>query len=76
MHMSNYNALFKRSCDNLALRNGILPGEFRLELDKRRVANQTVRGLDNNGLSFLRSDVTRRNERTGESLATNSILLV
>jgi hypothetical protein len=59
---SNFYAEFKRNIDIVALRDGHLPTEYRLQFDKRRLSNLEVRfGCEEHGsVRALRASVKRR----------------
>lgn len=57
----NFYAEMKRNVDILALRDGHLPSEYRLQFDKRRVANLETRfGSEHVSVKHMRSSVNAR----------------
>ena len=57
----NFYAEFKRNLDNVALRDGHLPTEYRLQFDKRRCLNLEARlGSEHDSVRALRASVGRR----------------
>jgi len=63
----NFYAEIKRNVDNIALREGRLPTEYRLQWDKRRVANLEVRfGHDNISVRMMRQSIAAREAVKGE----------
>lgn len=57
----NFYAEMKRNVDILALRDGHLPSEYRLQFDKRRVANLEARlGGQHVSVKHMRSSVNAR----------------
>jgi hypothetical protein len=57
----NFYAEFKRNIEIVALRDGHLPTEYKLQYDKRRLSNLEARfGSENESVKKLRSSVRRR----------------
>jgi len=63
----NFYAEIKRNVENIALRDGRLPTEYRLQWDKRRIANLEARfGTDNVTIKMMRQHLHVREGTTGE----------
>jgi hypothetical protein len=57
----NFYAEFKRNIEIVALRDGHLPTEYKLEYDKRRLSNLEARfGSEHESVRMLRASVSRR----------------
>lgn len=63
----NFYAEIKRNIDNIALRDGHLPTEYRLQYDKRRLASLKARlGSDSATVRMMRQSITAREVVEGE----------
>jgi hypothetical protein len=66
---SNFYAEFKRNLEIVALRDGHLPTEYRLQFDKRRFINFEARfGSNDRAVKMLRNSVRRRDAVAGTSI--------
>lgn len=71
----NFHSEFKRNLEIVALRDGHLPTEYKLQFDKRRLANLEVRfGSEHESVRKLRASVVRR-EAVGCKFACLSVKL-
>jgi hypothetical protein len=63
----NFYAEIKRNVENIALRDGRLPTQYRLQWDRRRIANLEARfGADYVTVKMMRQHVNVRGDVTGE----------
>jgi len=73
----NFYAEIKRNIENIALREGHLPTEYRLQWDKRRVVNLEARfGGDSVNVRMMRQSIATREAVAGELTSLPMLIVI
>ena len=73
----NFHAEIKRNIENIALREGHLPTEYRLQWDKRRVVNLEARfGGDSVNVRMMRQSIATREAVAGELTSLPMLIVI